>query len=256
MLRRLLSAVALAGAAALALSGCSLIQDAGPATTQQRSIEGVTAVELDTSGDLTVTLGDTTSLSVTAGEKVIDRLTSAVEDGILRLGISGQALSFGGEIRYELTVPSLESIVVQGSGDADVDLSGATAPVITVKGSGGVTARGLTADTASITVDGSGSVEADEIDVQRLTVRIDGSGEITANGEAASQSVEIRGSGDYHGADLRSTDAKVVIRGAGGARVHVTGELEAPIDGSGDIRHSGGAPVTEDVSGSGEVVAD
>ncbi|MFE6735464.1 GIN domain-containing protein [Microbacterium sp. NPDC057650] len=248
MLRRPLSAVA--------LSGCSLIQDSGPSTTQQRDVEGITAVELDTSGDLTVTLGEATSLSVTAGEKVINRLTSTVEDGTLRLGVSGQTLSFGGEIRYELTVPSLESIVVQGSGDADVDLSGATAPVITVKGSGEVTATGLTADTASITVDGSGSVEAGEIQVQRLTVRIDGSGEITANGGAASQSVDIRGSGDYHGSDLRSTDAKVVVRGAGGAHVHVTGDLVATIDGSGDIRHSGGAHVTKDVSGSGEVVAD
>ena len=43
----------------LALAGCSALADAGPQTTAQRTIGGVTAVELQTSGDLTVTVGET-----------------------------------------------------------------------------------------------------------------------------------------------------------------------------------------------------
>src|SRR5690625_6542102 len=59
-------------------TGCSQAYT-GPSTTQEREIETVSVVELDTSGELNVVTGDHAALTVTAGENVIDRLTSEVE---------------------------------------------------------------------------------------------------------------------------------------------------------------------------------
>lgn len=247
-----LSAPALLILAATALSGCSTL-DPGSPVSQERDITDVEIVELATSGDLTVALGTTPSLTVTAGERVIDRLTADVTDGVLRLGMDGEPLLRDGEIRYELTVSSLESLTVLGSGDASIDLSGATAPSITIRGSGDVEATGIDATDALLTIEGSGQIEVDDAAVETLAVRIDGSGGMTLDGTATTQRVEIGGAGGYDAEGLRSADAFVSIRGSGSAAVTAEKTLEAVIDGSGDISYSGDARVTQEVSGSGDV---
>ncbi|WP_136056798.1 DUF2807 domain-containing protein [Microbacterium sp. K24] len=253
MRSRLLLASALAIVVASALTGCASI-DPGPTVTQARVITDVSAVELDTSGDLTVTLGATPSLTVIAGERIIDRLTADIDGGVLRLGMDGDGMLRSGEIRYELTVSSLESMTVLGSGDAVADFSGATAPTITVRGSGDVEATGLRAAEAVLTIDGSGAIAVRDAAVADLRVRIDGSGGVAIDGTADAQHVEIHGDGGYEAAGLRSTDAVVAIAGAGGAAVTADGTLDATIDGSGDIEYGGHPRVTEDVSGSGDVM--
>ena len=157
----------------------------GPSTTQEREIETVSVVELDTSGELNVVTGDHAALTVTAGENVIDRLTSEVEDEVLHLGLEGEPLAWGGDIRYELSVPTLDAISVLGSGTATVDFTGAAGPIILVKGSGSVHAEGIAADSASITVDGSGSIAIQDIDAPKLTTKIDGAGENTMSRSVA-----------------------------------------------------------------------
>lgn len=236
-----------------AFTGCGQAYT-GPSATQGREIETVSAVELDTSGELNVATGDHATLTVTAGENVIDRLTAEVKDEVLHLGIDGEPLAWGGDIRYELTVPTLDAISVLGSGEAKVDLTGAAEPAILVKGSGSVHAEGIAADSASMTVAGSGSIAVQSIDVQKVTTKIDGAGEITANGTTDEQDVEIRSSGDYYAHDLESTNARVAIGGSGTADVSVTGALDATIGGSGEIRYAGRPKITQDISGSGEVV--
>ncbi len=213
----------------------------------------VSVVELDTSGDLTVSLGVTPSLRVTAGERIIDSLTAEIDDGVLRLSMDGEPMLRGGEIRYELTVSSLESLTVFGSGDAAVDFAGATSPSVTIRGSGDVEARGMDATDAELTIDGSGAIAVSDAALETLTVRIDGSGEVTIDGTTTTQRVEINGAGGYDAEGLRSTDAFVSIRGSGSAAVTADSTLEAVIDGSGDISYGGDARVTQEVSGSGDV---
>lgn len=237
---------------ATALAGCASF-DAGPMVSEHREIPDVDRVELVTSGDLTVTLGASPSLTVTAGERIIDDLTADVVDGMLRLGMDGEPLLRNGEIRYELTVSSLESLTVLGSGDASIDLSGASEPAVTIRGSGDVEATGMHAPDAVLTIDGSGEIVVRDAAVETLAVRMDGSGEMTLEGTAATQRVEISGAGGYEAEGLRSADAFVSIRGSGSAAVTADDSLDAVIEGSGDISYQGSARVTQDVSGSGDV---
>ncbi|KJQ54727.1 GIN domain-containing protein [Microbacterium sp. SA39] len=238
--------------AASALTGCAAFGP-GPAVSQDREVTDVTGVELDTSGDLTVTSGATPSLRVTAGERIIDSLTAEVDDGVLRLGMDGEPPLRSGDIRYELTVSSLESLAVFGSGDASVDFTGASAPTITIRGSGDVEARGIDASGAALTIDGSGEIAVRDAVLETLTVRIDGSGEVEIDGTTTTQRVEIGGAGGYDAEGLRSSDTSVTIRGPGSATVTAEKTLEAIIDGSADISYGGSARVTQEVSGSGDV---
>jgi Putative auto-transporter adhesin, head GIN domain len=216
-----------------AATGCSMFADPGPATTQDRTVAAVTGVRLETSGDLSIGPGAAPRLTVTAGSEVIDRLTSDVQDGVLVLDVDGRVVDMG-DVHYTLTLPRLDSLVVNGSGDVEA---------------GSVPAGAL-----AIEVNGSGDVELGGVAVDQLQVALTGSGNLETQGSAAAQDVRVQGSGDYDGSSLDSRQATVTVSGSGDADVRVTGTLTAVISGSGDIEHTGGAEVSSTVQGSGEVV--
>ncbi|PRA83497.1 GIN domain-containing protein [Microbacterium sp. MYb66] len=246
------SAAALLVAVATALAGCASF-DSSPLVAEQREITDVRVVELRTEGDLTVRIGTTPSLTVTAGERIIDRLTAEVSDGALRLDWAGDSMPRNAKISYELTVTALESVTVLGSGDARVDFTGASEPTIIVSGSGDVDATGIDAMSAEITMDGSGEVTVEDAKVDNLSVRIGGAGGAAIDGTAGTQRVELNGSGDYQATGLRSAEVFLEVHGSGGADISADARLEVILDGSGDVFYGGGARVTKDVSGSGEL---
>ena len=252
MLTSRLARLSLLALAAASLPGCASLHP-GSSVTEERTIDDIDSVSLETSGDLTVVVGEVPALTVTAGEDVISRLGSEVDDGVLRLTMDDTPLPHGGVIRYQLTVTTLESLTVLGSGDAFVDLSAAEQPALTVRGSGDIEAKGIDAQTAELTIDGSGEILVRDASVESLTVRLEGSGGVSIGGNADAQDVEIDGDGDYRAADLRSVEARVAIRGAGDAELSVSGALDARIDGSGEIVYEGDPEVTKSISGSGEI---
>ncbi|SEB62296.1 Putative auto-transporter adhesin, head GIN domain [Paramicrobacterium humi] len=235
------------------LTACSAINP-GARATDEREIGDVTAVELDTSGDLVVTLGDEPSLTITAGDRIIDDLTSETDGGVLRLGRKSWGPGTVGPIRYELTVPKLEGVTISGSGDVDADFSGADAVKLAIRGSGDIHATNIDATSLTITLEGSGDITVDGLAADDVTAHIEGSGNITLSGEATEQSLTIEGAGDYDAEELKTVDTIVRIEGSGDVDVFATGTLTANIDGSGSIRYSGDPRVDKSIDGAGEVV--
>jgi len=233
MLARILGLTTTGAVVLLAVAGCVLLPGAGPQVTREQRVGAATAVALRTSGDLVVTHGDSASLTTTASEGAFESLTFEVVDGVLVLDSDRPMMPGLGRIRYELTLPELDSVSVEGSGDVDADFSGVNEVQIDVRGSGDVTGTGL--------------------DAEGLAVSVAGSGDITLAGETDEQAVTIRGSGDYRGRELRSGTATITIAGSGDAEVHASDTLDVSIAGSGSVRHTGGARVNADVAGSGDV---
>lgn len=138
-------------ASALALSGCSLMIPVGPMTSEERDIGDVSQVVLDTSGDVVVSEGEP-SLTVHAPEGVIDRLTSEVDgDALVLAAEPGLTMGFS-DVRYELTLPRLELIELNGSGDVEATVS--------------------TDGTVQLDLDGSGDVDWSGLDADRVEVRL------------------------------------------------------------------------------------
>jgi hypothetical protein len=233
MLARILSLTTVGAVVIVAVGGCALLPNAGPPVTREQRVGEASAVMLRTSGDLVVTRGDAASLTTTANEGVFEALTFEVVDGVLVLDSDRPVMAGLGRVRYELTLPELDSVSVEGSGDVEADFSGAREVEIDVRGSGDVTGNALEADSVAVSVSGSGDVRLD--------------------GETDEQSVTIRGSGDYLGRGLTSDTATISIAGSGDAEVHATDTLDVSIAGSGSVRHTGGARVDSDVAGSGDV---
>jgi hypothetical protein len=226
---------ALAAAAALVTAGLTGCVPLGPMASATPEIGEVTAVVLDTGGELVISEGEPT-LTIHAPAAILGRLTSDVQNGVLVLGRRSGFAPFGfGEIRYELTVESLDSIEINGSGDVDSTVSG---------------------DELSIDIEGSGDITVTGLDADSVEVSIDGAGDIVLEGDAASLAVAIDGSGDIDSENLEVRDATVSIGGSGEVDLFVTDTLAVDISGSGKVNFSGGATVESDISGSGDVESD
>ena len=231
MRRALVTAVLILGA--WGLSACATPLDPGPTVTQERDVSGADAVTLAGVGRLDVTIGPTASLEITAGERLMDRITSDVTDGTLVLDVRpGPNVGLGG-IEYRLVLPTVESVTVSGAGDVDAKLDRSPSLSVLLAGAGDITAAG--------------------VDVDDLTVTVSGAGAVNLSGSADRQRVEISGLGGYRGAELTSGDADVLVSGAGSASVTVTGELDATVTGAGSITYAGSPTVTSTVTGVGSV---
>lgn len=219
--------VVLGGAAA-----CSTV-DVGPRTTQEREVGEVASVRLETSGRLVVQRGPEPSLAVSAGELVVDRLTSEVVDGTLVLGVQDRGPGVLGPVEYRLTVGELTEVDVRGSGDVE--------------------GHGVTGRDVAVRIGGSGDVDLSDLDTDTVRVVLEGSGAVRLAGAAREAAIAVEGSGEVLADDLEAEEADVTVRGSGEVEVHVTGDLRAVVDGSGSVRHTGDPDVVADVRGSGEV---
>jgi hypothetical protein len=225
-------------AASALLTGCGIADGSGsgsgPTTTEQRPVDGVHAVELRTSGDLTITAGASPRLTITAARTTLRDLTSTLRDGTVILSSrSGHATT--GDIHYELTLPTLDGLVVAGSGSAR----------------GSVAAGG----SITVTVSGSGSADIDGVAATELIVALSGSGDIDLAGTTDKQVVGLDGSGSYHGTDLVSQQSEVQIDGSGDAQITATEQLDAQIRGSGDLSYTGTPVLVTQISGNGTISA-
>ncbi len=234
-MKRILSLTAISAAAVLGLTGCIVpFAGNGPTVSEERDIDAVSTVVLDASGDVTISEGEP-SLTIHAQQGALDRLTSDVSGDTLTLGVRGGWLNWTlGEVRYDLTLPDLETLELNGSGDID----------------SGVTTDG----TLVIHLDGSGDIELAGLDAERIEVTISGSGNVDLSGTATELAIELDGSGDVDAEDLAVQEATVEIGGSGDVSLSVRDNLYARISGSGRIEYSGDPVVDSEVSGSGDVV--
>jgi len=217
---------------AVSLTGCSSVT-VGKPVTENRTVGEFTTVSIDGGGTLSVTVGETASLTITAPQETLDIIKTTTLSGALEIGPERGIASLDGPIIYMLTVPVVDGIIVRGSAKVTADFTGATDVSIETRASGTVKGTNLAADHAQATVRGSGG--------------------ITIDGSVSMLSVVVTGSGNYEGPKLTSRECTVDIAGSGSAKVNTTGTLAIDVRGSGSVAHTGGAKVTSDIAGSGEV---
>lgn len=250
------AAVALLGAVALtACEGSFVIGDGddGPRETISQDLTPVSTVDIGTSGTMHVAVGDEPSLTITAGQAVLDEITAVVHGDTLAIDLPGTWINTG-RIEYELVMPALSSVVVRGSADVTGEIAPAGAVTVAIDGSGDVDVTGAgAADEVTVDIQGSGAVTLGDLDAQQVTVGIDGSGEVTLGGTTAALGVSIPGSGEVDADGLLAADVTVEIDGSGDALVHAERTLDVGIRGSGEVRYTGDPQVSEDIDGSGDV---
>lgn len=186
------------------------VRGSGVAITETREIGSFDELALSGSGNIKVTIGEATPLTITADDNLLPLIETKVEGGRLSIRPT-ESINPSTEIVIVLGTPSLKHIRCSGatklevhdvkdeplkivvSGASTVHADGKTKRFeVTVSGAGDVYAADLKAEEVAITISGSGNAKVHA--ENKLKATISGSGNITYSGEPAIEQV-VSGAG-------------------------------------------------------------
>jgi len=195
------------------VTGRDCIDGSGDLVTESRDLEEFTRIKLSGSMDLYVNVGRDQEVQLTFDDNLIDLIETEVRGKTLKIW-SEESYSCSRGCRIDISVPSLETVQLSGSGDIEIyDLSG---------------------------------------DMFEYTVS--GSGDLQVSGEVAEVEIKVSGSGDVDARDLKAADVYVRVSGSGDVRVFASESFDGKVSGSGDITFYGDPEhVSRRVSGSGDI---
>lgn len=200
------------GFASLALNH---VKGSGKVVEETRNLAPFSKIESQGSTDVVVSIGSPQRVVVKADDNILPLITTSVTGDSLLIGSRGN-YSSSANIQVSVTVPSLTSLELAGSG--------------------------------TLAVSG--------LQQQAFRVGLSGSGDVTASGTASEVDVSIAGSGDVHLFGLIAQHGRVSVTGSGDIEVHAVQSLNASVMGSGDILYEGNPEKLErSVVGSGEISA-
>ena len=225
----------------LRLAAIVLLLAAAPAGAATRNFSVVSFTKLEVSGpyQVDVRTGSGQSATATGSQRALDQLTVEVRGD--RLVIQPNRANWGGwswdnkdgPVVIVLTVPSLASAVLSGSGTVTIDR--------------------LRGESFAGGVKGAGKLVVAQSAAARLTLSVNGAGVLRIAGRCAQATVNLNGSGTVDAAALRCDDAQVNAEGSGTIGLTADRSAKLAAVGSGDITVTGSASCLVNATGSGAV---
>lgn len=182
--------------------------------TISKKIHNYNKIVLSGSIDARVSKGNTTQLEVSGDENLINNIETDVKNETLYLSIKDISYTTRSRLSVTTSTPNLNEVQINGSGDIWVN----------------------------------------DIDNNNFSTQINGSGDIFITGSTYEFDAVVNGSGDIHAFPLITQEAKIHVRGSGDVEIHVEKNLQATVDGSGDIKYTGNPKnVSKNIVGSGDI---
>lgn len=208
----------------------------GIIATEERDAAGVTRVHFASEGEVYISLGPATSLTVEADDNLLTHLETVVEEDILRIQTAqGIQIAPSRPPRFHLTMPEVTEVELSGVGAIEVESAKSGILSMTLSGVGDVTFR--------------------EVDVDLLLYDLSGVGTLSVGGEAEDQRGSVAGQCRFLAADLESERAMLQASGGGYAVISVGSALEVSVNDSATVEYYGSPSVTQDVGDLGSLTS-
>lgn len=244
-------------------TGCGIlgpdVQGSGEIVSEKRELPAFTGININNDADVAVTYGTAQSVEISTDDNILPLITMQVSNGVLKID-SKESYSTSHGVKVTITVPTLESIEIDGSGDvvvqnAQLENLPVTNFRIDIDGSGNVQIPSMNAATISMDIEGSGNVQIPSLEATNVSVEVEGSGDISIAGNGGTLTVELEGSGNIKAEEFQTLNSIVKVEGSGDVRVNATESLDAHISGSGDVYYRGNPrAVKTGVTGSGDFI--
>lgn len=218
--------------ATLFATGLALTSFSALAEVVTQPAAGVTRVQFKLPGELQIRYGTQEKLTIDADAKVIPMLDIAVKGDSLVLA-SKRGFKTDKDLKFILTIRSLQSVKSDGSGNVLVE--------------------NFAGGTIDVDAAGSGNMRLKDVKPNRLAILVEGSGAVDAFGSGDTVVARITGSGNIDTTNFRARTVEADISGSGEIKVYADDKLKADISGAGNIEYRGKAKVTQSVSGAGSV---
>ncbi|HEY5731313.1 MAG TPA: head GIN domain-containing protein [Anaerolineales bacterium] len=231
------------------------VRGSGNVINEDRSVSEFNKVDKSGRGNLIIELGDEETLRIEAEDNLIEYIETHVSNHTLEISIRADIdMEPTEEIRYYLTVKSLEAITVSGFGTVSIPALEADRFSVDITSFGGVMIGDLETSSLSVDINSFGGVNIENLKAERLSVNISGAGNLVIHGgRVDKQEVNISSLGDYEASELASDDADVHLSNLGSATVRVRDHLRIEISSKGAVHYYGDPEVDANVSGPGEV---
>ena len=212
------------------------VRGSGVVVEENRTLGGISGIELAMPGTLYIEVGGSESLRIEAEDNLMEYIQTNVRAGRLAIETrQGINLRTTRPINYYLTIDELNSIVISSSGDVE--------------------AGDLQSESFSVTISSSGNISIDSLDSTSLHVEISSSGNLEIlGGQVRQQTITISSSGEYRAEDLASIEADVSITSSGTATIRVSDRLNGRLSSSGNIYYIGNPEVNVRTTSSGRTV--
>ena len=223
-----------------AIMGIAATFNASAQQEQTRQVSGFNSIGASGSFNVHVKIDGTESLKLKGDEAVLKKIETVVENGKLEIrfkrsrGWWNNDNDHHGKIEVYVTAKSLLALAEAGSGSIVVD-------------------GALSGEHVNIMVSGPGNINA-AVKSGNLHVAISGSGNIKLEGTTTDANIVISGSGSINAQTLNAGSVNAVITGSGNAHIHADKNIVAHLVGSGSLRYTGNATVSDvKTVGSGSV---
>jgi hypothetical protein len=225
--------------------------------TERRPLDKAVA-KVDLAGPVNLTLrqGATQSLEVRGEQRLLANIDTSIDGDVLHIGPRGILLRHRTPIEVTVTLPTLESLSVNGSGEHTVSGFAGDHLDVALDGSGSMRFNGRYREIMAA-VHGSGDLELTGGTSDTVDAAVVGTGRLTLVGSSRALHAEMRGSGDLDARHLRAEEVALMQKGSGESAVYASKRLHAEMSGSGEARVFGN-PDQRSVSrnGSGTVSFD
>ena len=225
--------------------------------TENRPLDKAVA-KVDLSGPVNLTLrqGPTPLLEVRGEQRLLANIDTSIDGDILHIGPRGILLRHRTPIEVTVTLPALESLSVNGSGEHTVSGFAGDHLDVALDGSGSMRFNGRYREIMAA-VHGSGDLELTGGTSDTVDAAVVGTGRLTLVGSSRVLHADMRGSGDLDARHLRAEEVGLTQQGSGESAVYASKRLHAEMSGSGEARVFGN-PDQRSVSrtGSGSVTFD
>jgi hypothetical protein len=215
---------------------------------------GIRAIDLSGPIDLTLRQGAVPSLVVRGEQRMLANVeTISDSDGTLHIGTKGMLLYHRQPLQVTLVLPSIEEVMVHGSGTSSINGFSGERIEVNLNGTGKVKFNGRFKK-VDAGVHGSGDLEMNGGASDKVEIAMIGSGSMTVVGSCKQFTAEQTGSGDLNARHLSADAADLQLMGSGEAILTARKVVNVSVRGSGDVVVYG-SPSERNVSrnGSGEV---
>jgi hypothetical protein len=232
------------------------IRGNGIITTEKRRTGPFIKLENSTSIDIVYKKADTTSVTISADENLLEYIITETYNNTLEIKTSDRKtyLDFTGRPLVTITSPYLEQAFFSGSGDFLADEMSGNEVKISLSGSGDISTDYISCTGLSITISGSGTINIKDCQSNTSDISLSGSGNVQIKGQVEDCNFKISGSGAIFAENYIAGSASVNISGSANVFTYVENDLTAVISGSGNIYLKGNPTINQTVSGSGRII--
>lgn len=227
---------------------------AGVVASENRPVDAqVVNIVMSGSIDLVLQQANTPSMTIKGDTGMLPRVTSKIEGNTLFLGTRGLIITTRQPLVVELSLPNLEKLQMQGSGDSMLKGFRGTSLSLDSRGSGDLKFEGEYQQIKAVSA-GSGDMKLVVLNNDKLELALHGSGDGYIKGQSKIFNVKLSGSGDLDAASLKAGEVSVDSSGSANSRVFAIKEIKVHVTGSGDVTVLGN-PVKRNVdrAGSAEI---